>query len=188
MGILFTRAQEIKSTNQNSGVWIDAIDNDGNKKTYYGCIEEIWELEYGPYMRIPLFRCQWVKLNGGVMVDPDYGMTTVDLNNIRYRDEPFILAKDVAQVFYVKDMSTIPKKRISKHNDQFYGEPRWHKFFQAKERSWELTRSMTKKITISWMIYLPSQYQLIQVYCWLVKKHLTCVMIIMKGHLSSGSI
>ena len=43
----YTRTQDGKSTNQNSGVQIDAIDNDGNKDTYYGCIEEIWELEYG---------------------------------------------------------------------------------------------------------------------------------------------
>ena len=47
---------------------------------------------------------------GGVKVDNEYGMTTVDLNNIGYKDEPFILAKDVNQVFYVNDMSTKPKK------------------------------------------------------------------------------
>ena len=41
-------------------------------------------------------------------------MTTVDLNNLGYRDEPFVLAKDVAQVFYVKDMSTKPRKRKNK--------------------------------------------------------------------------
>ena len=59
-----------------------------------------------------MFRCKWVKLTGGgVKVDQQYGMTTVDLNNLGYRDEPFVLANDVAQVFYVKDMSTKPKKR-----------------------------------------------------------------------------
>ena len=47
---------------------------------------------------------------GGVTVDHQYGMTTVDHNNLGYRDEPFVLAKDVNQVFYVKDMSTKPKK------------------------------------------------------------------------------
>jgi hypothetical protein len=51
-------------------------------------------------------------MNGeGVKVDQLYGMTTVDLKNLGYRDEPFILANDVAQVFYVKDMSSRPKKR-----------------------------------------------------------------------------
>jgi hypothetical protein len=53
-----------------------------------------------------------VKLTGGgVVVDQKYGMTTVDLNNLAYMDEPFILAKDVAQVLYVKDMSTKTRKR-----------------------------------------------------------------------------
>jgi hypothetical protein len=37
-------------------------------------------------------------------------MTTVDLNNLGYKDEPSILANDVAQDFYVKDMSSKPKK------------------------------------------------------------------------------
>ena len=36
---------------------------------------------------------------GGVTEDPQYGMTTVDLNNLAYADEPFVLANDVAQVF-----------------------------------------------------------------------------------------
>jgi hypothetical protein len=51
-------------------------------------------------------------MNGeGVKVDQLYGMTTVDLKNLDYRDEPFVLANDVAQVIYVKDMSSRPKKR-----------------------------------------------------------------------------
>jgi hypothetical protein len=48
-------------------------------------------------------------------VDHQYEMTTVDLNNLGYRDEPFVLAKDMNQVFYVKDISTKPKK--GKTND-----------------------------------------------------------------------
>jgi hypothetical protein len=48
----------------------------------------------------------WSRAKG----DQLYGMTTVDLNNLGYRDEPFVLANDVAQVFYAKDMSSKPKK------------------------------------------------------------------------------
>jgi len=89
-------AQDKRSTNQNSGAHIDAIDPNGNKKTYYGRIEEIWELDYGPYFKVPLFLCQWVKVTGGgVTVDHQYGMITVDLNNLGYRDKPFVLANDV---------------------------------------------------------------------------------------------
>jgi hypothetical protein len=32
----YTMAQDKRSTNQNSGVCIDAIDPNGNKETYYG--------------------------------------------------------------------------------------------------------------------------------------------------------
>ena len=38
-------------------------------------------------------------------------MTMVDLNNLGYLDEPFVLAKDVAQVFYVKDMASRPERK-----------------------------------------------------------------------------
>jgi hypothetical protein len=37
-------------------------------------------------------------------------MTTVDLKELGYRDEPFILANDVTQIFYVKDISSKPMK------------------------------------------------------------------------------
>ena len=51
---------------------------------------------------------------GGVTVDKEYGMTTVDLNNIGYKEEPFILAADVNQVFYVKDMSQNQREEKTK--------------------------------------------------------------------------
>ena len=59
----YTRAQDNKSTNQNSSVRIDATNSSGQTNSYFGYNEEIWELDYGP-LNIPLFRCQWVKLIG----------------------------------------------------------------------------------------------------------------------------
>jgi hypothetical protein len=52
-------------------------------------------------------------------------MTTVDLNNLGCSDEPFVLAKDVNQVFYVKDMSTKPKKGKTNDNGSD-NEPKRH--------------------------------------------------------------
>ena len=49
----------------------------------------------------------------------------MDLYNLGYRDEPFVLAKDVNQVFYVKDMSTKLKKRKTNDNGS-NNEPKWH--------------------------------------------------------------
>nr|AAM08512.1 Putative transposase [Oryza sativa Japonica Group] len=105
----YTRAEDMKSTNQNSVVRIDAMGHDGTTGTYYGAIEEIWELDYGP-LKVPLFRCQWVRLTGGGVTIDDSGMTNVDLNKVGYSDEPFVLANDVTHVFYVKDMSSKGKK------------------------------------------------------------------------------
>ena len=88
-------------------------------------------------MKIPLFRCQWVKLTGkGVDID-EYGMTTVDLKALDCRDEPFVLAKDVTQVFYVQDMSSKPKKDKSRNKSSFVGaedEPKRHIVLAAKRK------------------------------------------------------
>jgi hypothetical protein len=56
----------------------------------------------------------------------------VDLNNLAYRDEPFVLANDVAQVFYVKDMSTKPRKRKDKQMNTSYDEPKRHIVLSGK--------------------------------------------------------
>ena len=55
------------------------------------------------------------------------------LNNLGYRDEPFVLAQDVAQVFYIKDMSSKPKKGINKQKD----EPKRHIVLSGRETSLE---------------------------------------------------
>ena len=105
----YTRARDSKSTVQNSGVRIDAFqDKRRGVSAYYGQIEEIWELDYVRF-KIPLFRCRWVALSS-VKVDK-YGMTTVDLERTAYKDEPFVLAKQVVQVFYVQDPAN-PKLHV----------------------------------------------------------------------------
>src|SRR6185437_2435251 len=97
-----------------SGVRIDATDSSGQRNSYFGYIEEIWELDYGP-LKIPLFHCQWVKLTGkGVNID-EYGMKTVDLKQLDYRHEPFVQRNAVTQVFYLQDMSSQPRQDKSRN-------------------------------------------------------------------------
>ena len=68
-----------------------------------------------------------------VKVDEQYRMTMVDLNNLGYLDEPFVLAKDVAQVFYVKDMASKPKrKRKDKQTNTSNEEPKRHIVLSGK--------------------------------------------------------
>jgi hypothetical protein len=98
----YTKAQDTKSTVQNSGVRIEASDLDGKRSWYYGFIEDIWELDY-VFFKISLFRCRWVNLQS-TKVDK-YGFTTVDLRRVGFKDDPFILANQAHQVFYLEDTS-----------------------------------------------------------------------------------
>jgi hypothetical protein len=59
-------------------------------------------------------------------------MTTVDLNNLGYRDEPFVLANNVAQFFYAKDMFTKPKKGKNNQTNTSYDEPKGHIVLSVK--------------------------------------------------------
>jgi hypothetical protein len=106
----YTKANDSRSQCQNSGVKVDAEDNTGQKNAYYGYIEEIWEVNYEMSLQIPLFKCQWVKHPQGVEVD-DYGFTIVDLRNVGHKDEPWVLASTVTQVFYILDLQD-EKKHI----------------------------------------------------------------------------
>nr|CAD40382.3 OSJNBa0004L19.3 [Oryza sativa Japonica Group]CAE02164.2 OSJNBa0087H01.13 [Oryza sativa Japonica Group] len=99
----YTVKEDDKSTVQNSGVRIDAFQDQVGSNTYYARIEEIWELKYVKF-KVPLFRCRWVNLRTGVKADKEC-FTLVDLSKVRYTDEPFVLAKQVEQIFYIKDPS-----------------------------------------------------------------------------------
>ena len=91
----YTKKQDGKSTYQNCSVRFDAPDENGNvQPTYYGFIEKIWELAYG-LLKVALFRCQWFQLEE-INTDSE-GFTTVDLTKTAYRDDPFVLARDVMQ-------------------------------------------------------------------------------------------
>ncbi|XP_019173902.1 PREDICTED: uncharacterized protein LOC109169475 [Ipomoea nil] len=107
----YTKRQDEKSVVQNSGVTLVAISKDYSSAkdtkpidvamSYYGVIEEIWELDYNVF-KIPLFRCNWVDNRRGVQID-ELGFTLVDFSRLGYHDEPFILASQAKQVFYVSD-------------------------------------------------------------------------------------
>ena len=90
-------------------------------------------------------------------------MTLVDFKKIGYKDEPFILAKDVMQVFYVKDMASKPKK----NQDKFDDEPKHHIVLLEKEKSLELkTFRTSQKTLINLMTVLHSRSMLTPASCY----------------------
>ena len=67
---------------------------------YFGVLQEIWVLDYHT-KRIPVFMCQWVDRKH--VKHDNLGYTSVDLNKFGHKDDPFILASQARQVFYVRD-------------------------------------------------------------------------------------
>ena len=98
---------------------IEVVNNDDEKTTYYGQIEDIWLLNYSDF-KVPVLRCRWVQGAKGVMKDP-YGFTTVDLGKVGYKEEPFVLADQVSQVFYVPDMRNKKKHMVLPRKRQVVG-------------------------------------------------------------------
>jgi len=85
----YTKAQDEK-TMETSGVTLRAESqhfasvHDDNpcvaSLSYFGCIEEIWELNYVKFT-VGVFKCKWVNNNNGVRTD-DVGFTLVDLKKL----------------------------------------------------------------------------------------------------------
>jgi hypothetical protein len=105
MDTLITQKKDRRSVAQNSGICIEAFDPLRVKITYYGYIQNIWELDYGARLQIPVFKCELGKHPNCVSMD-NYGLTLVDLKNLGHKDNPWVLANHVAQVFYVLDPET----------------------------------------------------------------------------------
>ncbi|CAA0810561.1 Unknown protein, partial [Striga hermonthica] len=111
--LFYTKERDEKSTMQNSGVSVEAESmhfssaKDKNplcaSSSYFGIIEEIWELNYVKFT-VPVFKCKWVDSNNGVKVD-ELGFTFVDFRKVGYKNEPFIMASQAKQVFYIIDPS-----------------------------------------------------------------------------------
>ncbi|XP_028080667.1 uncharacterized protein LOC114282220 [Camellia sinensis] len=112
-----TRSPEWRRKTQNSGVMVKAktcgyaSTRDKNpvegEVAYYGYVTDIIELYYSYDRRYVLFMCDWIDNNKGLKQD-GFGFTLVNFNHLLYTkkqnsDEPFILASQAQQVFYVND-------------------------------------------------------------------------------------
>ncbi|RVW81554.1 hypothetical protein CK203_051852 [Vitis vinifera] len=106
-----TKDRDELRVSQNSGVSIVAttmqISSAKDKNPvfgelcFYGIITEIWDLDYTMF-RILVFKCNWVDNKSGIKVD-EFGLTLVDFTKMAHKSDPFILASQAKQVFYVQD-------------------------------------------------------------------------------------
>lgn len=110
------------SKSQNSGVRVKATTSSYSSISdqnpiisdldYYGIISDIIELDYGGSgtYRVVLFDCDWVSKGRRLKQDVD-GFTLANFSNVTRHNEPFILASQAEQVFYVED-PTEPHWRV----------------------------------------------------------------------------
>ena len=76
---------------------------------FYGVLMDIIELHYSKDNKFVLFKCDWVDNSRGLIEQDDFGFTLVNFNHLLYprhqkTDEPFILASQAKQVFFVQDL------------------------------------------------------------------------------------
>lgn len=77
----------------------------GKNISYYGVLTEIIELQYFEGKRVVLFKCDWWDVDHiriGVKIDK-HDFVSVNTKRKLVTDEPFVLASQAEQVFYVKD-------------------------------------------------------------------------------------
>ena len=72
---------------------------------YYGVLTEVVELHYLGGNRVVLFKCDWwdvINTGRGIKRD-EYGYIYVNFTRNLSTDEPFVLASQAKQIFYVKN-------------------------------------------------------------------------------------
>lgn len=107
-----TKTLEKRRKTQNSGVVVNATvssfssskDNNpiAGEMVYYGVLQDIIELDYTGDRKVILFECDWVSKGGRLKQDED-GFTVTNFTSVKRHNEPFILASQAKQVFYVED-------------------------------------------------------------------------------------
>lgn len=107
----------LRRKSQNSGVMLSASvtsfasRKDNNLVTgdmnFYGELTNIIEIRYSNSVKYTLFKCNWVDHRTGIVKDP-FKFTLVNFKHVLYKenrvsDEPFIIATQAEQVWYVQD-------------------------------------------------------------------------------------
>ncbi|XP_042944749.1 uncharacterized protein LOC122278634 [Carya illinoinensis] len=89
---------------QNSGLVVKG-EHQSKPIDFYGVLLDILRLRYMGWRHVYLFRCDWFDVGDrrrGIRVG--HHITSVNTSRKWYKDEPFALASQATQVFYLKDL------------------------------------------------------------------------------------
>ncbi|KAI8547733.1 hypothetical protein RHMOL_Rhmol07G0218700 [Rhododendron molle] len=99
-----TRDREKRRMCQNSGLVVEGL-HKGKTINFYGYLCKIWELRYSHGDTVILFECEWYNTGHKKRIYTDGHVTSIDITRLWYKDDPFVLPRNVRQVFYVNDTS-----------------------------------------------------------------------------------
>ncbi|KAL5569407.1 hypothetical protein UlMin_025982 [Ulmus minor] len=81
-------------------------DHESVSFTYYGVLLEILELEFIYQRKVFMFRCKWYNTDPKCKrIVVEHNLTSLDVTSEWYAEDPFILATQAQQVFYLSDRS-----------------------------------------------------------------------------------
>ncbi|CAH9095946.1 unnamed protein product, partial [Cuscuta epithymum] len=116
-GVKFlTHRRDMNRSTQNSGISVKGLDDE----VFYGQLEDIYELSYGGNNSVVLFKCKWYNTSldrrGKRKGTKEYkNKMSICIKDFWYENEPFILASQAEQVFYVEDLYNGPQWRVVEH-------------------------------------------------------------------------
>ncbi|KAL3839280.1 hypothetical protein ACJIZ3_023871 [Penstemon smallii] len=97
-----TTKRDRRRLTQNSEVCTESM-HKGKMIKFYGVLEDIIELSYVDGFRCVLFGCNWFDLDRHKPVKIDGDFTSINVTKLWYQSDPYVLANQVTQVFYVSD-------------------------------------------------------------------------------------
>ncbi|KAG8382296.1 hypothetical protein BUALT_Bualt05G0062100 [Buddleja alternifolia] len=96
-----TKQREMNKKTQNSGVVVK-VEEESGFRDYYGVLTDIIQLDYLGNHHVVLFKCDWFE---GKSVQKDkYNYTSINTSKPWNTNEPYVLASQAQQVFYVNDI------------------------------------------------------------------------------------
>ncbi|KAG8381923.1 hypothetical protein BUALT_Bualt05G0023200 [Buddleja alternifolia] len=96
-----TKQREMNKKTQNSGVVVK-VEEESGFRDYYGVLTDIIQLDYLGNHHVVLFKCDWFE---GKSVQKDkYSYTSINTSKPWKTNEPYVLASQAQQVFYVNDI------------------------------------------------------------------------------------
>uniref|UniRef100_A0A2N9GAQ5 Transposase-associated domain-containing protein n=1 Tax=Fagus sylvatica TaxID=28930 RepID=A0A2N9GAQ5_FAGSY len=97
-----TKDRDRTRRTQNSGITVPG-EHESTTINYYGELRNILELHYMGRKQVYLFECDWWDIGNRTGMQKDEHFTSVNTSRTWYESDPFILACQASQVFYLND-------------------------------------------------------------------------------------